>query len=117
LSGARNMLIGQMRRPLPIRPLAVRSGGTAVTLLVAATGLLVITAAENWRTAIFATAVAGAIAATRVRFAPHAAAVLLATLAVLAGAGAGVGSGRPALKRSRLASPKVDKTLREHARR
>lgn len=99
---------------LPIRPFAA---GMALTLFVAAAGLGVIAAAENWRTASFAAAVAAAIAATRVRFAPHAAAMLLATLAVLAGGGAGVGSGKPALKQSRVASQKVHKTSHEHARR
>ena len=44
---------------------------------------------QTWRTALFGAVIAAAIAATRVRFALHAAAVLLVVLAVLAAAGAG----------------------------
>jgi hypothetical protein len=69
---------------------------------MAAAGVVVIASEQTWRTALFGAVIAAAIAATRVRFALHASAVLLvvlAVLAVLAGASAGVGGGNPAIGR------------------
>ena len=70
-------------------------------LVIAAAGVLVIASEQTWRTALFGAVIAAAIAATRVRFALHTAAVLLVVLAVLAVAGAGVGAGNPARLHSR----------------
>ena len=72
-------------------------------LVIAAVGVLVIASEQTWRTALFATVIATVIAATRVRFALHAAAALLVVLAVLAVAGAGVGAGHPVRGGSRPA--------------
>jgi len=60
--------------------------------VIAAVGVVVIASEQTWRTALFGAVIAAAITATRVRFALHTAAVLLAVLAVLAATGAGVGS-------------------------
>ena len=74
-------------------PFSVRSLASApATLVIAAVGVVVIASEQTWRTALFGAVIAAAITATRVRFALHTAAVLLAVLAVLAAAGAGVGS-------------------------
>jgi hypothetical protein len=62
-------------------------------LVIAAAGVVVIATEQAWRTALFGAVIAAAIAATRVRFALHTAAALLAVLAVLAVLGAGVGAG------------------------
>jgi hypothetical protein len=74
----------------------------ATIVVVAGAALVVVSVAESWRAALFVAAVAAAIAATRVRFAAHVAALGLATLAVLTAAGVGVGSGKPVLDGSRL---------------
>lgn len=85
--------VGPYRRA----PFSVRSLASApASVVIAATGVLVIAAEQTWRAALFGAVIAAAIAATRVRFALHAAAVLLVVLAVLAAAGAGVGAGNPA---------------------
>ena len=77
-------------------PFSVRSLASApATVVIAATGVVVIAAEQTWRAALFGAVIAAAITATRVRFALHAAAVLLVVLAVLAAAGAGVGAGNP----------------------
>lgn len=55
--------------------------------------MTVIATEQAWQAAVFGVAVAAVIAATRVRFAVHAAALLLFVLAVMAAAGAGVGGG------------------------
>ena len=83
-------------------PFSVRSLASApATVVIAAAGVLVIASEQTWRTALFGAVIAAAIAATRVRFALHTAAVLLVVLAVLAVVGAGVGAGSPARLHSR----------------
>ena len=83
-------------------PFSVRWFASApATLVMAAAGVVVIASEQTWRTALFGAVIAAAIAATRVRFALHTAAVLLVVLAVLAAAGAGAGAGSPARLHSR----------------
>jgi glucose-6-phosphate-specific signal transduction histidine kinase len=83
-------------------PFSVRWFASApATLVMAAAGVVVIASEQTWRTALFGAVIAAAIAATRVRFALHASAVLLVVLAVLACAGVGVGAGNLARPHSR----------------
>ena len=84
-------------------------------LVIAAMGVMVIVSEQTWRTALFAMVIATVIAATRVRFALHAAAALLVVLAVLAAAGAGVGAGHPIRGGSRPAGHLLTRTARPTA--
>ena len=98
----RTLSAGRVRSRRRPYSLSVRSAASAPAILVvAAVGVLVIASEQTWRTALFATVSAAVIAATRVRFALHAAAALLVVLAVLAVAGAGVGAGHPVRAGSR----------------
>jgi len=84
-------------------------------LVIAAVGVMVIVSEQTWRTALFAMVIATVIAATRVRFALHAAAALLVVLAVLAVARAGVGAGHPIRGGSRPAGHVLTRTARPTA--
>lgn len=104
----RTLSAGRVRSRRRAYPVSVRWFASApATLVVAAAGVVVIASEQTWRSALFGAVIAAAIAATRVRFALHTAAVLLVVLAVLAAAGAGVSAGNPARLHSRSTGTRV----------